>query len=302
MPPALVDRLPPIVQLPSDASDSGNWSPAAAAASCTAASGRPASTVIVALAASSARTRVIRASDSTISSRGCVRRRAAAQSGVAALRHDRNAESGAGADDRRDLVGRCRASRPRAPRRGSGRASRSRYGSTSASAVSRCASPTMPAKRSSKVAPGSAMGEDSSKPRRRPETAGHEEGNVDGARSEPAQGPGRGRRRVSVFPAGRARLHAEDVESAGHPDPGLRARRDAGRGRARRHAVSEPGRDVRRARSRGNRPQDRRAEDHRELADDERQHDADEHQDDGAAEGVARGDARRAAGRRRRDA
>ncbi len=53
--------------------------------------------------------------------------------------------------------------------------------------------------------------------------------------------------------------------------------------------------DVRSARSGRDRPQDRRAAHHRELAHDERVHDADEHQDDGAAEGIARGDARRAA-------
>ena len=60
VPPAFVDRLPPIVQLPSDASDSGNWRPAEAAASCAAASGSPDSTVIVALAVSIARTRFMR--------------------------------------------------------------------------------------------------------------------------------------------------------------------------------------------------------------------------------------------------
>ena len=40
VPPALVDRLPPIVQLPSAASDSGNMRPASAAACCTARAAR----------------------------------------------------------------------------------------------------------------------------------------------------------------------------------------------------------------------------------------------------------------------
>ncbi len=55
VPPALVDRLPPIVQLPSAASDSGNSMPASAAACWTAASVTPASAVTVAFARSSAR-------------------------------------------------------------------------------------------------------------------------------------------------------------------------------------------------------------------------------------------------------
>jgi FAD/FMN-containing dehydrogenase len=54
----------PTVAVPSEASDSGNSSPCARAASCAAASVAPASMVIVALAASIARTRCMRVSDS----------------------------------------------------------------------------------------------------------------------------------------------------------------------------------------------------------------------------------------------
>ena len=56
-PPALVDRLPPIWQLPSDASDNGKSRSMFAAASCTAASVQPASTTRVLLAASDSRMR-----------------------------------------------------------------------------------------------------------------------------------------------------------------------------------------------------------------------------------------------------
>ena len=115
-PPALVDRLPPIVQLPSAASDSGNMRPSSAAACWTAASGTPASTVSVAFAASTARTRFIRDEREDDRVAAVVRRRAAALAGVAALRHDRNAEVGAGAHDRGDLLGAARAhDRERAP-------------------------------------------------------------------------------------------------------------------------------------------------------------------------------------------
>ena len=65
MPPALVARLPPIVQLPSAPRESGNSRPAAAAASCTVCRTTPASTVIVSLAASIPRIRRIRVSEST---------------------------------------------------------------------------------------------------------------------------------------------------------------------------------------------------------------------------------------------
>jgi hypothetical protein len=68
VPPAFVDRLPPIVQLPSDASDSGNSIPRSAAAACAWASVAPASIVIVAFATSSSRTRFMRESDNTIAS------------------------------------------------------------------------------------------------------------------------------------------------------------------------------------------------------------------------------------------
>src|SRR3989449_10111260 len=69
MPPALVERLPPIWQLPSAASESGNSRPASSAARCTLASTQPASTVIVSLRRSRPRTRFILASASTISRR-----------------------------------------------------------------------------------------------------------------------------------------------------------------------------------------------------------------------------------------
>ena len=64
-PPALVERLPPMVHEPSAASDSGNNRPASRAASCTVCKIQPASTVIVLFNASMPRTRFMRASDST---------------------------------------------------------------------------------------------------------------------------------------------------------------------------------------------------------------------------------------------
>ena len=93
------------MQLPSAASDSGNMRPSSAAACWTSASGTPASTVSVALAGSTARTRFIRASERTIALPRVVGGRAAALAGVAALRHDGHAEFGAGANDGGDLLG-----------------------------------------------------------------------------------------------------------------------------------------------------------------------------------------------------
>ncbi len=55
-----------MVAVPSAASESGKSRPAAAAASCTRCSGQPASTVIVSLTGSTARTRFMRVSDSTM--------------------------------------------------------------------------------------------------------------------------------------------------------------------------------------------------------------------------------------------
>jgi hypothetical protein len=56
----LVERLPPISQLPSAPSESGKRRPASSATRCSAASTQPASTVIVLLAGSSARTLFMR--------------------------------------------------------------------------------------------------------------------------------------------------------------------------------------------------------------------------------------------------
>ncbi len=109
VPPAFVERLPPIVQLPSAASDNGNSRPFSSAACWTAASGTPASTVSVAFSGSTARTRFIRVSDRTIGIALVVRRRAAALARVAALRDDRHPEIGARAHHRRDLVRAARA-------------------------------------------------------------------------------------------------------------------------------------------------------------------------------------------------
>ncbi len=67
VPPALVERLPPMVQLPSAPSDSGNRRSASAAACCALASTTPASQVMVLDAASISRMRSSRVSDSTIS-------------------------------------------------------------------------------------------------------------------------------------------------------------------------------------------------------------------------------------------
>ena len=124
VPPALVDRLPPMVQLPSDASDNGKRRPAAAAASCVAASVTPASTVIVALAVSSARTASMRVSATTTWSRASI--------GVApphmpvlppcvTIAH---ASRRAGAHHRGDLVHRASGAPRPAPERDSGHASR----------------------------------------------------------------------------------------------------------------------------------------------------------------------------------
>src|SRR5919201_1964131 len=67
MPPALVERWPPIWQLPSAASDSGKSRPASSAARWMLASTQPASTVIVSFSGSSSRTRFMRASATMIS-------------------------------------------------------------------------------------------------------------------------------------------------------------------------------------------------------------------------------------------
>ena len=105
--------------------------------------------------------------------------------------------------------------------------------------------------------------------------------------------PGGGARRLSILAAGRDGVHAEDVESARRDDARVR---HAGR-RARRQmpgampfpnpaamfAALDPVEIDRKIAE---------LQDHRELADDERVDDADEHQDDGTAEGVARGHAR----------
>ena len=66
MPPALVLRLPPIVALPSAASESGNSRSCARAAACTSSRTQPASAVSVLLAGSTARMRVMRLSDTRI--------------------------------------------------------------------------------------------------------------------------------------------------------------------------------------------------------------------------------------------
>ena len=68
VPPALVPRLPPIVQVPSDASESGNRRSAPSAASCARSRVTPASTVMVSESGSTSRMRSMRESDSTISS------------------------------------------------------------------------------------------------------------------------------------------------------------------------------------------------------------------------------------------
>src|SRR5205085_11418608 len=85
-----------------------------------------------------------------------------------------------------------------------------------------------------------------------------------------------------------AGVHAEDVESAG--DSG--ARRSGRSGRPTPRAVPQPNGDVRHARSGRDRTQDRRAARDRELAHDEPQLHADEHQDARVAESVARSAAR----------
>src|SRR6516165_8646793 len=65
MPPALVDRLPPIWQLPSAPRLNGNSRSASAAACCRSARMQPASTVIVKLTGSIARIRFMRPSART---------------------------------------------------------------------------------------------------------------------------------------------------------------------------------------------------------------------------------------------
>ena len=83
------------------------------------------------------------------------------------------------------------------------------------------------------------------------------------------------------------------IPGFGVPGRRRRARRVRPMPARRRPAVPESGGDVRGARPRRDRAQDRRVEGHRRLAADEPQHDADQHQDDGVAKGVARGAARR---------
>jgi hypothetical protein len=101
----LVDRLPPISQLPSEARESGNRRSAPAAAACTAASRQPASTVSVLLAVSISRMRFRRERLMTTACAVVQRRGAADQAGVAALRHHRDAFLRAQRDHRGDLLG-----------------------------------------------------------------------------------------------------------------------------------------------------------------------------------------------------
>ena len=107
MPPALVARLPPIVQLPSEPSDIGNNRSTEAAAACTSASTTPASTVIV------AGDRVDVADGAHPAERehdlapGGVRDPAADQAGVAALGDDRDPGLVAGRHDGGHLGGRA---------------------------------------------------------------------------------------------------------------------------------------------------------------------------------------------------
>ena len=68
MPPALVERLPPIWQLPSAARLRGKRRPTSRAAACTSASTQPASTVMVWSTGSRSRTRFMRDRERTTSS------------------------------------------------------------------------------------------------------------------------------------------------------------------------------------------------------------------------------------------
>ena len=155
-----------------------------------------------------------------------MRRRAAAQPRVAALRHDRDAGVGAGAHDRGDLGRRRRAhDRQRPPRK---RPRQSvRKGAMSASGVSTCGAPTTPARRASKVARCPPWDDDSTNsPRGRTGDGGGAEGRPKSA-DDPAR-PGARHAGISVFAAGRDGVHAADVESVRRRGPRLRA------GRARR--------------------------------------------------------------------
>ena len=114
--------------------------------------------------------------------------------GVAALRDDRRAGLGAGAHDGGDFSVDAGARR-RARRRGSGRANRRDRARCRPARVSTCAAPTMPARRASKVAPGSAIGEDSSKRRIPLRTA-----RIGGRMPKTTEQPIRASRRAGGFP------------------------------------------------------------------------------------------------------
>ena len=116
VPPALVARLPPMVQEPSEARKRGNRRPARSASACALARTMPASTVIVLEARSISRKVRMRCSDSTIAV-GAAGDLAADEAGIAALRHDRRSRLAAKPHDGGDLRRRARANdAERAPR------------------------------------------------------------------------------------------------------------------------------------------------------------------------------------------
>ena len=110
VPPALVERLPPMVQLPSAASDSGNSRSISAAFCCATCSTTPASQVMVLEAASISRILSSRRIETTTSP---LRGLAADQAGIAALRHQRDSVFAGELADRRDFRGRARAQHQR---------------------------------------------------------------------------------------------------------------------------------------------------------------------------------------------
>ena len=113
-PPALVDRLPPIWQLPWEPRLRGKKRCARSAASCTCARTQPASAISESLATSTPRMRLSRSSDSTICCAALIGRRAAAVAGVAPVRYHADARTRRRREHPRDLLRPYAAARRRA--------------------------------------------------------------------------------------------------------------------------------------------------------------------------------------------
>ena len=104
----MVEMLPPMVHVPSDASDSGNSRSAASAAACASPSVTPDSQIITLLSVSTSRIARKRWVETMISVAAQVGRLAADEPGVAALRHHANSRLVAEGRDARDFLRRAR--------------------------------------------------------------------------------------------------------------------------------------------------------------------------------------------------